>query len=121
MAEIQRFSAQEGNESPPRRRARAVGWYLMVPPVTSEGLTDPNATLVNGAAPISHWVIFRAYDSADQCEQERQLGQLALVDAMKANPELLTDRAQFGLKAMELLKKGGAQCIATDDPRLKGN
>jgi hypothetical protein len=95
-----------------------VGWYLMVPPVTPEGLTDPNATLVNGKAPISQWVIFRAYDSADQCQQERRSGQLALVDAIRANPELLTDRAQYGLMAMELLKKGGAQCIASDDPRL---
>src|SRR5258708_26826789 len=92
-----------------------VGWYLMVPPVTSEGLTDPNATLVNGRAPISHWVIFRADDSADQYEQERQLGQLTSVAAIKANPELLTDRAQFRLKAMELFKEGGAQRIATDD------
>jgi hypothetical protein len=82
-----------------------VGWYLMVPPLTPEGLNDPNATLVNGTAPISQWVIFRAYDSADQCEQERRSGQLALVEAIKANPELLTDRAQYGLKAMELLEK----------------
>jgi hypothetical protein len=27
-----------------------VGWYLMVPAVTPEGLIDPNATLVNGKA-----------------------------------------------------------------------
>jgi hypothetical protein len=94
------------------------GWYLMVPPVTPEGLTDPNATLVNGKAPISQWVIFRAYDSADQCQQERRSGQRALIDAITANPELLTDRAQYGLRAMELLKKGGAQCIDSDDPRL---
>jgi hypothetical protein len=95
-----------------------VGWYLMVPPVTPEGLTDPNATLVNGKAPISQWIIFRAYDSADQCQQERRSGQLALVDAIRANPELLIDRAQFGLKAMDLLKRGASQCIASDDPRL---
>jgi hypothetical protein len=97
----------KGNKSMSVRHAAAlalVGWYLMVPPVTPEGLTDPNATLVNGKAPISQWVIFRVYDSAEQCQRARRSGQRALVDAITANPELLTDRAQYGLRAMELLK-----------------
>jgi len=96
-----------------RRRMRhyatlaLVGWILMVPPpVLHNGLP------VDLEVPLSKWRIFSTHDSAAECEQ----GLVAFYKVAKAelvaNPANESDRIQF-------YQLENAQCIASDDPRLK--
>ncbi len=70
-----------------------VGWYLMAPPQKYRG--DTPLVERKFDAPLNQWNIAKAFDEAQDCERERN-----------------EDRA-FGLMR--------EQCIAADDPRLKGN
>ena len=85
----------EDDERSPRRCARLVGWYLMVPPFQRGG--------VNLDAPLRSWRLFGSYDTANDCEDEH----LEMVEKGK-------HAAPSGHLIMEL-----AQCIASDDLRLK--
>ena len=80
-----------------------VGWYLMMPPWGKLN------------APLSEWVIYQAFDSAEVCTIARK----TLVDF----------QGNYKGMAMTLITQSGgnlqfdgsvATCIATDDPRLKG-
>lgn len=89
-----------------------VGWYLMLPPIGANDSPDPSLPLPQG------WSIYRSFDTASECENAK---------------------SEYGDKASKKLgkiKKGTdeytywhiygpglifSQCIATDDPRLKGN
>ena len=76
-----------------------VGWYLMIPPRTAH---DQQTS--DDRAPLASWFVFSAHDTVHECEgakffnRERHKGS---GDPMKA--------------ALD-----SAQCIATDDPRLRG-
>jgi len=75
-----------------------VGWYLMIPPRTGH-----DQQTFDDHAPLASWFVFSAYDAAHECEGAKFLnheGHKQSGDPMKA--------------AMD-----SAQCIATDDPRLK--
>jgi hypothetical protein len=75
-----------------------IGWYLMIPPRTAH---DQQA--FDDQAPIARWFVFSAHDAAHECEGAKFLNREAhkqTADPMK--PAL-----------------DSAQCIATDDPRLK--
>jgi hypothetical protein len=73
-----------------------VGWYLMIPPQTAQKTFDDHA-------PLARWFVFSAHDAAHECEGAKFLnreGHKQTGDPLKA--------------ALD-----SAQCIATDDPRLK--
>jgi len=79
-----------------------VGWYLMMPPWGKLN------------APLSEWVVYQSFDSAENCAAARKV----LVDYL----------ANYKGMAMTLITQSGgnlqfdgsvATCIATDDPRLK--
>ena len=72
-----------------------VGWYLMVPPFQRGG--------VNLDAPLRSWRLFGSYDTANDCEDDH----LEMVEKSK-------HAAPSDHLIMEL-----AQCIASDDLRLK--
>jgi hypothetical protein len=74
-----------------------IGWYLMMLLEPAPG-TTPNLSL-----PLSKWWTLGSYDTAAQCERVR----LTIID--QESPEM-----RF-IGALML------RCIATDDPRLKGN
>ncbi len=90
-----------------------VGWYLLVPPIAD------NPTDI-GRAPLSEWINKGSYDTAAQCR-----------DALNANIKYHLDRTtrlerepyvEADVKqATRLLYEAArsAQCVATDDPRLK--
>ena len=84
-----------------------VGWLLMVPPSVVH-----NRLPVDLEVPLSKWRIFSTHDSAAECEQ----GLVAFYKVAKAelvaNPANESDRIQF-------YQLENAQCIASDDPRLK--
>jgi len=86
-----------------------VGWYLMIPPPNFSGHSH-----VDLDAPLSKWTVYDAYDRSDDCNQayldENKIAQ----QKEAANP---SDEKAV-IQAHQLLN---AQCIATDDPRLKGN
>ena len=93
-----------------RRHAAAfalVGWYLMVPPMAG------NHT--NPSAPLGSWrMTTGSYDTAVEC---RKVLEDSTRDAIKAlqDPHVLPFTREASLQFLD-----GA-CVATDDPRLKGN
>ncbi|HYL59095.1 MAG TPA: hypothetical protein VEU51_09500 [Candidatus Acidoferrales bacterium] len=75
------------------------GWYLMIPPP----LHDAGKSGVDVRARLSEWLVFSAHDAAHECEGAKFLNREA--------------HKQPGDAASA--KFDSAQCIATDDPRLK--
>jgi hypothetical protein len=80
-----------------------VGWYLII----------PSSTMPPGVAhkePFRKWQIVRGFDSADDCEDFRS----AFFEH---------SRQKHGLNVLEPAYRDYmfAECIATDDPRLKGD
>jgi hypothetical protein len=85
-----------------------VGWYLMTPPPLFHSKVD-----VDLDAPLSKWTVYSAFDSAQECEAEK------VADFHLANQKALgdpTDDPKLRGVRDQLMT---AQCIATDDPRLK--
>jgi hypothetical protein len=84
-----------------------VGWYLMLAPWEGN-------RIANTDAPLSEWTINYSFDSAADCEAMRQskidMG-WKILSRMDATP------VERGTADIFLYQK----CIATDDPRLKGN
>ena len=86
-----------------------VGWCLITPPPGPSGNPD-------FSAPISEWSDMAAFDSAAACKKahdsEFKSAQKALMD-VKSEEDLEVRDLASAVKA--------SRCIATDDPRLKGN
>jgi hypothetical protein len=78
-----------------------LGWYLIVPPMTGLG-GGPDLQ-----APFNKWHIRASFDSARACNHV-YLEELDRIWKSKAD-------------AKQRIQIQNAQCIATDDPRLKGN
>jgi hypothetical protein len=79
-----------------------MGWYLMVPPPLSH--SPKNGQIV----PLSQWTRAGAFQSEESCETKRAA-------RSKLDPALALG-AYHGLPAEQVYD---AQCVATDDPRLK--
>jgi hypothetical protein len=96
--------AKEKEVKPRHAAALAlVGWYLIIP---SSML--PTATAHK--EPFRRWQIVRGFDSADDCEDFRS-------DFFERS------RQRHGLNVLEPAYRDYmfVECIATDDPRLKGD
>jgi hypothetical protein len=78
-----------------------VGWYVMVPPLGK--LHDP----------LSAWLMVKVFDSADECQSYRD--KLVIVAGNKHLPVWHKTEGN----GVEYFDGTGAQCIATNDPRLK--
>jgi len=108
-----------------------VGWYLMVPQPLPNGNVDFKA-------PLSHWMQAANFDASGDCDRGRaaalteasqKLDQVKRrLDALP--PEVKHSTQPLGQIAPEIyradveatqfvLAAAYAQCIATDDPRLK--
>jgi hypothetical protein len=77
-----------------------VGWYLMLPPADAHWKLDGTGP----AEPLGQWQLLGSFDTATQCKQGISDG-AARFDA--ANPHEPKNPWSF------------AQCVASDDPRLK--
>jgi hypothetical protein len=81
-----------------------VGWYLMMPAPARE-------TFMEVTPPIGHWAHLGSYDNEKDCDHA--------LDEMYRKSE----RAGFEMKGVnpEDVRRSWAlaQCISTDDPRLK--
>jgi hypothetical protein len=84
-----------------------VGWYLMLPPVTS-------GHRVNAEAPLSQWERSSGtYDVVGECQ-----GAIAKLRHVRTPLRLMVDDK---IHTPEVLARqfASATCIASDDPRLK--
>jgi hypothetical protein len=84
-----------------------VGWYLMVPP-DSERLTPPK-----NLPPLSKWSVYQRYNTPDKCMEVRSD---ITSGWLQDTPPDFVER--FGSSFKSTFVR--AQCVATDDPRLKG-
>ena len=83
--------------------ALAIGWYLMAP------LPD------HPGAPLSYWSQLGAYDTAKECQDFQDK-----VYRKSRRPDF---RAPAGKFSTAQLRQAYSEtmCVASDDPRLKGN
>ena len=81
-----------------------VGWYLMIPP------RDVNHK-VRFDWPLNLWTVYKAYDSADQCNKFKEFLQEGI-----DRPET---KKKFSFADSLSHDIHDSQCIASDDPRLK--
>ncbi len=91
-----------------------VGWYLMVPPLDS-----PNGALNTSANyPLSAWIHapHEVFGTRQDCEAELANQRAYLESALRrlGAPGAYNQLAQAHVERMRV-----AQCISTDDPRLK--
>jgi hypothetical protein len=78
-----------------------VGWYLMVPPTKDANHIDPSV-------PLPRWVVLRAFDTAACNDAQDQLRYRVSRLNLQIPVASASEAAEF------------SQCIASDDPRLKG-
>lgn len=103
MAMIQPLAANAGG-----------GWYLMSPPLSNAGYPDTSQ-------PLNAWHLEKAFDSAKECYAGRwdpYFEKKESVKVLKKHPEVPKKGWQDFLKT-EQSELTQAQCIASDDPRLK--
>jgi hypothetical protein len=79
-----------------------IGWYLMVPPTKDANQIDPSV-------PLPNWVVLRAFDTADACNQAQ--------DQLRYRVSGLNLQIPVASAASEAAEF--SQCIASDDPRFK--
>lgn len=58
-----------------------VGWYLMMPPVTSDGRIQKDA-------PLSRWYIFSNFETKEECEKARQVSSGLTICVASDDPRL---------------------------------
>jgi len=87
-----------------------VGWYLMTPPMDAQHN-------VRSDLPLGQWAITLSFDSAKECEAERSREFDHSLKDLTDPANMSTDQLIRDGWKVELQRK----CVATDDPRLKGN
>jgi hypothetical protein len=91
-----------------------VGWYLMSP------LVDHKAEKLLYEAPLTYWEHEGSFDTAAECERKLRDNMRVMSNLTMSNLTMKsTDRSPgYNLGLNSAL---AAKCIASDDPRLKGN
>ena len=93
----------------------------MMPPTADEvlGPSDPAEDLVALRAPLSEWFLSESFDTAQECQRVREKkyneGSSAMHDLLKSERH-----PDDGPRAQYIAQQTWYQCIASDDPRLKG-
>jgi hypothetical protein len=115
-----------------------VGWYLMMPPPDFDHATHLPNGRPNTDAPFSYWRNDGSFDSAKECKAELQNNiefskqieskirrehrseqqESALEDKMDQQSNSPKGFSR-GLRGYGLIGAMSAQCVASDDPRLK--
>jgi len=83
---------------------------------------------VNALAPISRWAIADSFDSASECRQARKQKEMIADDEKKQQVAedqrrlQSSDPPSANIEQIAIEEQNRRSvCIATDDPRLKGN
>ena len=79
-------------------------WYLMAPPVSG---------IATGLEPLHWWFQIGSFDSLNECRQARRM----MIDRFMNDLEK-DYRDAAAVQGMDAFYY--SECIATDDPRLKG-
>jgi hypothetical protein len=58
-----------------------VGWYLILPPVASDGRIQKDA-------PLSHWYIFSSFETKEECEKERRVSGVSALCIASDDPRM---------------------------------
>jgi hypothetical protein len=93
-----------------------LGWYLMLPTAAQQpnGLPWPD-----GKAPISQWTIAESFDQAKACEGQLDKHRKSFQCTYSKISHQFAD-SEFWSR-FYIAATGEATCVATDDPRLKGD
>ena len=92
-----------------------VGWYFILPP----SRTSPKGIVnMNTKAPLSRWQIVGRFDSTNDCNEYSD--ELRKAQRETENPNISPVEKRIEEGTMNILL-ANSQCIATDDPRIKGN
>jgi len=83
-----------------------MGWYLMVPPPKVDG-----PLLVDLNAPLSKWTVYSPYETAAECTE----GHVVFGETIRKNRA----KEPTQQNRMQYQQVTSAQCIASNDPRLK--
>jgi hypothetical protein len=90
-----------------------VGWLLMAPPT----YPGPNGSFVTKTAlPLRLWQNIGSYDQSVDCDDERR----ALLDLKKTESPSTFAQEPLRVK-LSIIGSWSAVCVASDDPRLKGD
>ena len=95
-----------------------LGWYLLMPPMLGGNPPIYPSARPDLAAPLEKWLVTDTFDSASQCRTA-----LASVLEVPKNLDVEKLTAQQVAQIKESKKGTWAssyQCVASDDPRLKG-
>ena len=84
-----------------------VAWYLMIPPSA-----DVAADLATGLEPLRFWFQVGSFDSANACEQGRQMMTDKFMTDLQKDPSN-TEELFHGFDAFYY-----SECVASYDPRL---
>jgi hypothetical protein len=92
-----------------------VGWYLIAPPAKNDNDLRYNA-------PLSQWTIEHVFDSAVECDVVRTRWRWHAKKIMDAvlDPKQTLSPADGRLSIARVRQLEACECIASDDPRLKG-
>jgi len=85
----------------------ALGWYLMVPPRLLSG-----SSAISDIPPLEQWQILHSFDTAKSCQD----GLEVVVKGFKQDANHKPNDAGASWKFQMM---SDAECIASDDPRLK--
>jgi hypothetical protein len=98
-----------------------VGWYLMMPPIRLGTLTNGQAGYtIASSLPFSEWSNFGSFDSVQKCDGRRMMD-IESAKHMLAMSHLDPSKPPDQFKSLKFTAPLLAQCIASDDPRLKAN
>jgi hypothetical protein len=93
------------------------GWYLLSPMVAMDGKTaeDSKSAKVLADDPLSKWHHGGSFDSARECNAERERNWQKAFEQLK-----LKDKAtRPWMFDAFFVQASAARCVASDDPRLK--
>ena len=93
-----------------------VGWYLMVP-----SMMDCVGVAQCRPRPVSKWTIERSFDTAADCQESADRLQQEAIGELTQAAKRWKDGHLLTVPEAASAASGNAQCIASDDPRLKGN
>ena len=100
-----------------------VGWYLMVPPVTTVKGSDRYYRVVTKAA-IGEWEYSETFETRDECESGR-LTVLQNLSGTFAESSDLSNSNGTGVQGSLAQAQHAAflfsKCVASNDPRLKSD
>lgn len=93
------------------------GWYLLLPPLL--GSVGTPGAKVGDDTPFSMWKTITVYDTASACKDKYREYAWEVIDIAQQNLKKYGHVQLWDQQRIDQAE--AARCIASDDPRLKGN